>query len=471
MHQDFDREVLSRLPLAEATLLLWQFVCDDTSLHELYDRHRGRTYQKKIPFPLIAQLVRDALLEPDGSAHKSFCQAQQDGILPTVLSSTYDKLAHLPAAVSEAFLAEGADRLRQVFPDTQVAQLDDPIAASLRDFEILVLDGKVVKRVPHRLRPARQCQGGLLGGKGLVALHLRSGLALALATDPDGETNDAKLVSELLPQVRGRLEGPRLWLGDRQFCDLTQTAAFVAEGGDHFLVRYHSKVHFYPDPARPAQQGRDDQGRLYEQEWGWLGGERDKRRRYVRRVTLHRDGEEDVILVTDLLDADRYPAEELLVLYLARWGIERVFQQITEVFHLNRLIATTPQGTLFQLSFCLLLYNMIQVVRGYVAVGQGISLEMISTELLFVDVSKQLVALHELVAVGRVVALLPVACSAAVMRQRLGGLLEELWSDSWIKAPTRTRRAGTARQGKREHTSVYRLLKAHHQSGTKGAIT
>jgi hypothetical protein len=471
MHQDFDREVLSRLPLAEATLLLWQFVCDDTSLHELYDRHRGRTYHKKIPFPLIAQLVRDALLEPDGSAHKSFCRAQQDGILPTVLSSTYDKLAHLPPALSEAFLAEGADRLRQVFPNTQVAQLDDPIAPSLNDFEILVVDGKVVKRVPHRLRPARQCKGGLLGGKGLVALHLRSGLALALATDPDGETNDAKLVPDLLPQVRGRLEGPRLWLGDRQFCDLIQTAAFVAEGGDHFLVRYHSKVHFYPDPARPAQQGRDDQGRLYEQEWGWLGGERDKRRRYVRRVTLHRDGEEAVILVTDLLDADRYPAGELLILYLARWGIERVFQQITEVFHLNRLIATTPQGTLFQLSFCLLLYNMIQVVRGYVAVGQGISLELISTELLFVDVSKQLVALHELVAVGRVVALLPVACSAAVMRQRLGGLLEELWSDSWIKAPTRTRRPGAAKQGKREHTSVYRLLKAHHQTGTKGTIT
>lgn len=471
MHQDFDREVLSRLPLAEATLLLWQFICDDASLHQLYDRHRGRTYQKKIPFPLMAQLVRDALLEHDGSAHKSFCQAQQDGILPAVLSSTYDKLGHLPPAVSEAFLAEGADRLRQVFPDVEVARLDEPIAPSLCDFEILVLDGKVVKRVPRRLRPARQCKGGLLGGKGLVALHLRSGLALALATDPDGETNDAKLVPDLLPQVRDRLEGPRLWLADRQFCDLTQTAAFVAEGGDHFLVRYHSKVHFYPDPTRPVQQGRDDQGRLFEQAWGWLGGERDKRRRYVRRLTLHRDGEEDVILVTDLLDADRYPAVELLALYLARWGIERVFQQITEVFHLNRLIATTPQGTLFQLSFCLLLYNMIQVLRGYVAVGQGFSLEVISTELLFVDVSKQLVALNELVSVGRVVAMLPAACSAAVVGQRLRGLLVGVWSDSWIKTPKRTRKSSAVKQGKREHTSVYRLLKAHQQSGRKGAVT
>src|SRR6185437_11009694 len=187
MHQDFDREVLARLPLAEATLLLWQFVCDDPSLHELYDRHRGRTYHKKIPFPLMAQLVRDALLEPDGSGHKSFRQAQQDGILPTVLSSTYDKLGHLPFAVSEAFLAEGADRLRQVFPDTQVAALDDPIPPSLRDFEVTVLDGKVVKGVPRRLQPTRQRKGGLLGGKGLAAMHLRTGLVLALATDPDGE--------------------------------------------------------------------------------------------------------------------------------------------------------------------------------------------------------------------------------------------------------------------------------------------
>jgi hypothetical protein len=77
----------------------------------------------------------------------------------------------------------------------------------------------------------------------------------------------------------------------------------------------------------------------------------------------------------------------------------------------RQLIATTPQGTLFQLSFCLLLYNMIQVIRGYVAVGQGYPVEVISTELLFVDVTKQLVALNELVAADRVVGLLPAAGS------------------------------------------------------------
>jgi hypothetical protein len=471
VHQDFDREVLSRLPLAEAVLSLWQFVCDDDALDDLYDRHRGRTYQRKITFPLIAQLVRDALLEPDGSGHKSFRHAQRDGTLQAALSSTYDKLGHLPPAVSEAFLARGADRLRQLFPEADVAALDDPVPASVQGFAVVVLDGKVVKRVPRRLQPARRRKGGLLGGKGLLALHLRSGLALALATDPDGEANDAKLVPALLPAVRGRVGGPRLWLADRQFCDLVQAAAFTAAQGDHFLVRYHKKVHFHPDPARPARRGQDGQGRAYEQEWGWLGGERDKRRRYVRRVTLHRDGEEDIVLATDLWDAVAYPAEDLLALYLARWGIERVFQQITEVFHLNRLIATTPEGTLFQLSFCLLLYDMIQVVRGYVAVAQQHPVEVISTESLFVDVTKQLVALNELVAAGRVGELLPAAGTAAAVRQRLRQLLGSVWSDDWIKAPPQRRRPPARNKGRREHTSVYRLLNAHRQPSRKGTVT
>jgi hypothetical protein len=86
---------------------------------------------------------------------------------------------------------------------------------------------------------------------------------------------------------------------------------------------------------------------VWEQDWGWLGCEQAKHRRFVRRITLVRPGEETIILVTDLLDAAQYPAHDLLALYLARWSIERVFQQITEVFHLQTLIGATPQGAVF----------------------------------------------------------------------------------------------------------------------------
>ena len=57
----------------------------------------------------------------------------------------------------------------------------------------------------------------------------------------------------------------------------------------------------------------------------------------MRRITVYRDGQEPLEIITDLLDADRYPANDLLELYRQRWGIEQVFQKVSEVFHLTNL--------------------------------------------------------------------------------------------------------------------------------------
>jgi hypothetical protein len=51
----------------------------------------------------------------------------------------------------------------------------------------------------------------------------------------------------------------------------------------------------------------------------------------------------------------------------------------------------------FQFAFCVLLYNLVQVVRAYVATAQARPVPTISTELLFDDVHRQLVAFTELV--------------------------------------------------------------------------
>jgi DDE family transposase len=358
MEAEFAREILSRLPLAEAVLSLWRWVADPLVLLSVFARHRGGGYEKEISFGVLVQLIADALLEHQGSGKKSFERGREQGVLTASVQAVDQKLGRIPLGLSEAWLAESTARLRPVYPEA--ARL--PMPPALRGFEVIIVDGKAIKRVAKRLKPLRGRKGGVLGGKALVALELRSGVVVAMATHAAGETNEAKLVPALLPQVREQVAGSRLWVADRQFCDLTQPAAF-ATGEDHFLVRYHPKTPFCPDVACHAQRGQDAQGRVWEQAWGWLGCERAKARRYVRRLTLHRPGEETIILLTDLLDAVLVPATELLDLYLARWSIERVFQQITEVFHLQRLIGTTPQGTVFQFAFCVLLYNMVQVVR------------------------------------------------------------------------------------------------------------
>jgi hypothetical protein len=459
MTAEFAREVLTRLPLAEAVLSLWRWVVDPLFLLSVFARHCGVGYEKEISFSVLVQLIADALLEHHGSGRKSFARGREQGLLTASVQAVYQKLGRVPLGLSEAWLAESTARVRSVYPSAAGM----PLSPALQGLEVIVVDGKAIKRVAKRLKPLQGRKGGVVGGKALVALELRSGLAVAMATDPDGETNDAKLVPALLPQVRAQVVGTRLWVADRQFCDLTQTAAFVA-GGDHFLVRYHPKTHFCPDPTRPAQPGQDAHGRAWVQDWGWLGCEQAKQRRFVRRLTLYRPGEETIILLTDLLDAAQYPANGLFDLYLARWGIERVFQQITEVFHLQTLIGTTPQGTVFQLAFCLLLYNLVQVVRAYVATAQARPVTTISTELLFDDVHRQLVAFTELVPPVQVEPLFPLLPSAEALRTQLTCLLATVWTSRWLKAPAKKRKVPTPRTPIRgNQTSVYRLVTTYHQ--------
>lgn len=455
---DLDHTVLHRLPLAEAVLHLCHWQCDAAALNALYDAHRGAGYTKVLSFATLVALIGDALLEHDGSGRQSFQRGRARGELIVTDQAVYQKLGRLPLAVTEAFLASATQGLQELLPPGASGDADLP--ASLAAFTVIALDGKAIKRVPKRLRPLRGRSGGVLGGKALAALHLASGLAVALATDPDGDTNEAKLVPDLLPQVQARYASV-LWLADAQFGNPTQAAAFTARPGDHFLVRDDGKTAFVRDPARPVQQGRDEQGRPSTEEWGWWGGPRNRHRRYVRRITLSRADAEPLVLLTDLQDAAAYPAPDLLTLYRARWGIERVFQQITEVFPLRRLIGSTPRGTVFQLAFCLLLYNQIQVVRAYVAEGAQRPVASISTELLFEDVRRQLIALHEVLTPEAVVRLVPPLATAAQLRRRLGALLHPAWTERWQKAPAKKRTPPHAGTNKREHKSAYRLMQAY----------
>jgi Transposase DDE domain len=449
-----ERDVIARLPLAEAVLLVWSHLADETFLRDLFEAHRGRCYQKVLTFPVLVSLIAEALLEHGGSGRQSFERAAEDGQLQASIQAAYGKLGRLPIPLSEAFLAKGTERLRALFPEGTTS----PVPPSLRGFSVVLLDGKAIKQVAKRLKPLRGVTGGILGGKALVALALDSGLAVAMSAHPDGEVNEIRLVPEVLPQVRRVVLGTRLWVADSQFCDLEQTARFTAEG-DHFLVRYHPKVQFHADPDRPAGGGRDRRGLSYVEQWGWLGGERDRRRRYVRRITLRRPGQEDVIVVTDLVDADRYPAVDLLELYLGRWGIERMFQQVTEVFQLQRLIGGTPQATVFQCAFCLLLYNMIQVVRAHVAVARGYEPERISTEKLFTDVKRELIAWSVLVDPPVRVGGFEQPGTAPLITGRLKDLLGSVWSDRWLKAPAKKCSPPPDRRKlPGNHSSVHRIL-------------
>ena len=247
-----ERELLSKMPLAEAVLSVWRSIADEKRLQEIFERHRGRCYEQVITFPVMVQLIADALLEHGGSGNQSFTRAGESGQLEASSRAAYGKLSRLPIGLSVGLFSDLTDCLRKLFPEK--ARGEPP--QTLQDFAVVTIDGKAIKRVTKRLKPLRNARGGVVGGKALVASERSAGLALAMVADPDGDANDVRLVPELLPDVRRRLDGPRLWVADRQFCDLIQLGRF-AEDDDAFVVRYNAKVKFQRDPEEASTRKGD----------------------------------------------------------------------------------------------------------------------------------------------------------------------------------------------------------------------
>jgi hypothetical protein len=451
----FTKQVFERLPLADGVLSLLSWVFEPEFLNRVFDEFRGRSYESELTFSTMVSLIQDALLEHRGSGHQAMVRARNRDELEVSIQAVYGKLRRAPIGLSLGFLARSSDRLREAFP----AGTRTTLAASLKAFDVYAVDGKKIKRVAKRLKPARQFSGSPLGGKVLAALDLRRGLIVAINADPDGETNDAPLIPGLLPQVRERSPRRVLWIADRQFCDLIQPRRF-AENNGAFLIRYHPKNSFHRDPDLPVNEGLDSQGQRYREEWGYLGTKRNKRRLYVRRITMFREDGEDVILVTNLLDAQQYPATDLLNAYLLRWGIERVFQQVTEVFHLQSLISSSPEGTIFQFAFCALLYNLVQVVRAYISRAQRKPAGKLSSELLFYDVQRELVAMSMLANRESIIEYFQPAATARELTAQLDQLFADVWEEHWVKSPKKRIPKSTVKKKPINggHTSIFRIM-------------
>jgi hypothetical protein len=450
--------ILPRVPLANAALTAWSYLFQPEFLDDLFERNRGRSYEDILTFPSFVALIRDALILHEGSGLASFEHADEQGELPTCREAAYGKLRRVPPELSMGFLEECTERLEALLPPERSAEA---LPASLEGIEVVILDGKQIKKVAKRLLPVRGRPGKVIGGKVLVAYLPSKGLAVAMAAERDGEANDIRLMPEAVPRARARVPGVRLWVADRQFCDLNQPE-LLSQYGDHFLLRRTLKLGFHADPGRPARQYVDARGRAVIERWGLIGSPKEERRRYVRQIHLVRPGAEDVYLVTDLLDERLYPADDLLAVYLKRWEIERVFQKITEIFELRRLIGSTPEATIFQAAFCPVLYNLLQVMRAFVAASQeGLVAESVSMEKLFDDVRAELTAMVVLFPSATIAGWFAGEWSAGEVARRLERLLGGAWKPRYRKAINKKARP-RVKKAKQSgaHTSVQKVLEA-----------
>jgi hypothetical protein len=150
------------------------------------------------------------------------------------------------------------------------------------------------------------------------------------------------------------------------------------------------------------------------------------------------------------------------------WGIEPVVQRVTAVFGLARFIGSSAEATVFQASYCLVLYDVIRVVQRYVAAAGSCGAEEVSTRKLFVDVHEELLATCKLVPTAELVGLVDGAGAAADGAERLRGLLGTAWRPRYRKARDRKPRPPRPRAKQSgAHTAVYRLQQQHRASHRK----
>jgi hypothetical protein len=251
-------------------------------------------------------------------------------------------------------------------------------------------------------QPGNQKAGcGFPVAKWLALFDVGTGMLLRSSTAPlrSHEMSSCAAIS-------GGLEPGDLVLGDRGLSSYVHLAILVGRHL-HGLFRLHQRRAVAAAPVRPREGARefDSPAGLPGSRWSPVRGEADqivvwhkpKKKptwmsneeyaavpaeltvrvvRYRVESPGFRVGE--VTVVTTLLDATAYPAEEVAMLYFRRWLVEVNFKHIKITMKMDVLRCETVEGVLKELAIFALVYNLVRSVTTESARAQGVAPERIS---------------------------------------------------------------------------------------------
>jgi hypothetical protein len=86
----------------------------------------------------------------------------------------------------------------------------------------------------------------------------------------------------------------------------------------------------------------------------------------------------EVTLVTTLIDADAYPADELASLYGTRWRVEEYLKALKQTMKMDVSKCMTVDGVLKELTMYALAYNLVRVTMGRAASRQAVVPDRVS---------------------------------------------------------------------------------------------
>ncbi|WP_081870066.1 IS4 family transposase [Endozoicomonas numazuensis] len=187
-------------------------------------------------------------------------------------------------------------------------------------------------------------------------------LGYAIASYKGKQTGE----NALLRQLVGQLKAGDIFLGDAIFENYFLLAFLQIEGIDAVCEKNGARhVDFrqcdqklgkkdglirLTKPPRPEWMSREYYDR-------WVPGE----------LTIRVVKNKKRIIVTTLLDAEKYPRSEIISLYLARWHVELDLRSIKSLMKMDVLRCKTPEMVRKEITVHLLVYNLIRALMARAA--------------------------------------------------------------------------------------------------------
>jgi hypothetical protein len=436
---------------AVMTRLALDWMIRPTSIDPLLEEVAQGQYNREFLLSHFVEVMADVACGSRPSPRAAFLRRQFDQIAS--LSAFYRKLGRMELAVSAALVHQTADRARELIT-AAAGFLPEPIPG----YSAQVIDGNVLAGTDHRIDELRSTRAATLPGKSLAIYEPISGLVRGIILEEDAHTQERALLDQVA------VEPGQLWIMDRNFC--VRTFLFrILRSGAFFLVRRHAScLPFEPiEPLRAV--GRGDTGEIFEQPIRVEDPECEGRGYRLRRIVLRldrptREGETEIVLITNL--PDDIKASLCCQAYRGRWGIERHFQELTDLLHCEIPTLGYPRAALFAFCMSVLAGNALAVLKGSLRAVHGDQMVTeLSTHALVTEVAE--------VYPGMMIAVPPAdwmfleGCSAA----QVAGLLEDLAVRVPIERMLRSRRGPKKPRKTREspgsrihHVATKKLLDA-----------
>jgi hypothetical protein len=345
-------------PAAVMTRIALDWILDGTPLDELFEEVAEGQYTRELTLTHFVQVMLDVASGYRPSPRAAFLRREL--ALVASLSAFYRKLNRMEPAIPEAVVRRTATRARQL-----IAASGGLLPEPIEGYAARILDGNILTGTEHRITPLRTTASAGLPGRSLAVYEPASGLILDLILEEDAHCQERALVD------RVEVRPGQLWVMDRNFC--VRSLVFrIARHAAFFLVRWHRLTLPFKPAGRLRASGRCATGEVFEQPIDVAddqGGVHRLRRIVLRLDEPTRDGETEIVLVTNL------PAAVTALLcceaYRGRWRIEGHYQALTDLLHCEVPGLGYPRAALFAFSMSAVAGNALAVLKGNLRVAHG----------------------------------------------------------------------------------------------------